>query len=321
MGVRVSVIIPTSGRTELLKRCLTALCTQDFDRSQYEIIVADDAGSPETKRLVKGMDVNGTSLRYVPVTGNHGPAAARNTGLRHSRGEIVAFTDDDCIPSPEWLKAGTAAFVDGIVGASGKIVVPLPERPSDYELNASRLEFSQFVTANCFYRKPALMKIGGFDERFRIAWREDSDLFFRLLKGQNRLTEAPDAIVVHPVRPAPWGISISQQKKNVFNALLYKKHRRFYRERLKPVFPWHYYAIVLALIVSVVSLVTGHRDLSLGAFAFWFVATLFFCLHRLKRSSRAPKHVLEMAVTSLVIPPVCIFWRLVGAVRYRVFFL
>jgi cellulose synthase/poly-beta-1,6-N-acetylglucosamine synthase-like glycosyltransferase len=318
--MRVSVIVPTCNREELLKRCLTALCNQNFDKNQYEVLVADDAGTAETKRIVDAVSKN-IQCRYVPVIGMHGPAAARNAGLRVSKGEIIAFTDDDCIPTPDWLRAGVGAFIDGIVGASGKVEVPLPGRPTDYDINASRLQFSEFVTASCFYRRQALIKIGGFDERFRSAWREDSDLFFRLLKEQNKLTRAPDAVVIHPVRPAPWGISISQQRKNVFNALLYKKHRDFYRERLKPVVPWHYYLIVAALLLAFASAFAGMPVAGFSALSVWVVGTGIFCARRLRHSSHSFGHVMEMILTSVIIPPTCIFWRLVGAIRYRVFFL
>lgn len=259
MSIQISVIVPTCRRVDLLRRCLAALREQDFERSRYEVIVADDAGSAETRRVVDEYARGGMKVAYVPVIGRHGPAAARNAGLRLARGEIIAFTDDDCVPAPNWLREGASVFVDGIVGASGKLVVPLPLRPSDYEANAARLQYSQFATANCFYRRPALVKVGGFDENFTVAWREDSDLFFRLLKGQMRLTEASSAVVVHPVRPASWGVSVRQQRKNVFNALLYKKHRELYKERLRPVFPWHYHIIVAALIVSVVAAALGFR--------------------------------------------------------------
>jgi hypothetical protein len=162
---------------------------------------------------------------------------------------------------------------------------------------------------------------GGFDERFSTAWREDSDLHFRLPREQKRLTEAPDAIVVHPVRPAPWGVSIAQQKKNTFNALLYKKHQDLYRERLRQVVPWHYYAIVPALLVSLAGLLTGQWAAFFIGVSAWLGGTAAFCVDRLTCSSRSLRNVVEMAVTSTAIPPVCIFWRLVGAIKYRVLFL
>jgi glycosyltransferase involved in cell wall biosynthesis len=329
---RVSVIVPTKARPELLRRCLVALINQSFDRSAYEIIVADDGPDAETRRVVESVaslaarvpKTNGTQsslIRYVPVFGSHGPAAARNAGLRMSRGEIVAFTDDDCIPGRDWLQAGCAVFVDGIAGASGRVVVPVSKRPTDYELNASRLELSEFVTANCFYRKKALLAIGGFDEQFSDAWREDSDLFFRLLKKQTKLVSAPDAVVVHPVRPASWGISLVQQRKNLHNALLYKKHKDLYRERLKPIVPWHYYLAVTGLIMAVSFSISGNRAAATVSLGVWLAVTLVFFFRRIRKASLSPSHILEMLVTSVLIPPVSIFWRLVGAVKYRVPFL
>lgn len=147
MSILVSVVVPTCNRPELLSRCLAALVAQDFDPAAYEIIIADDAASDETQRLVEywaerigcatGYGKGVPLLRYVPVTGAHGPAAARNTGWRVATGEIIAFTDDDCIPDSGWLSAGVAAFVDGVVGVSGRLIVPLPEPPTDYERNAA----------------------------------------------------------------------------------------------------------------------------------------------------------------------------------------
>ncbi len=88
MAIKVSVIVPTCGRTDLLRRCLKALYNQDFDKHQFEIIVVDDAGSAETRRVVDTFGRNGVPCRYIPVIGRHGPAAARNAGLRVSRGEV-----------------------------------------------------------------------------------------------------------------------------------------------------------------------------------------------------------------------------------------
>ena len=66
--------------------------------------------------------------------------------------------------------------------------------------------------------------IGGFDERFPEAWREDSDLQFTLLEQGYTIKPAPQAVVTHPVRPAPWGVGLKMQRKSQFEALLYKKH-------------------------------------------------------------------------------------------------
>src|SRR5690348_931640 len=102
--MRISVVIPTYRRPELLSGCLAALGLQEFDPDDWEIVVADDAASEETRRQVEHWaDHSRVPIVYTAPTGAHGPAAARNAGWRAARGEIVAFTDDDCRPAPRWL--------------------------------------------------------------------------------------------------------------------------------------------------------------------------------------------------------------------------
>jgi GT2 family glycosyltransferase len=114
----------------------------------------------------------------------------RRAQHRLARGAIIAFTDDDCIPDPGWLSAGASAFAPGVAGVDGTIVVPLPDRPTDYERDAAGLTGAEFATANCFYRREVLAAVGGFDERFTAAWREDSDLFFTLRERGYQLERA-----------------------------------------------------------------------------------------------------------------------------------
>jgi GT2 family glycosyltransferase len=321
---RVSVVVPTRARPVPLECCLTALLAQDLAPEDFEVIVADDAASPTTRDQATCWSARfarrGAGLRYVATSGGRGPAAARNAGWRAAAGPIIAFTDDDCVPARDWLRAGLAAFDAGVTGVAGRVVVPLAGRPTDYERNAAHLAHAEFVTANCFYRRDALAAVGGFDERFTLAWREDSDLFFTLLERGHRLVRAPAAVVVHPVRPAPWGIGLRQQRKSMFNALLYKKHPRLYRQRIQAAPPWHYYCDVLALAVAL-----GARarrpGLARAAGGVWAALTGHFCARRLRGTSRAPGHVAEMITTSALIPPLAVFWRLRGALRFRVPFL
>jgi glycosyltransferase involved in cell wall biosynthesis len=321
---RISVVVPTYKRPDLLKRCLQALMQQDLDPACYEVIVVDDAACDCTREQVEHLvqcEATCHTIRYVPVTGNHGPAAARNTGWRAARGEIIAFTDDDCIPTPGWLRAGLAAFEPGIIGVSGKLIVPLCGNPTDYERNAAQLETSEFITANCFYRRVCLEAIGGFDERFSIAWREDSDLLFTMLRYAGAFVFSQDAVVIHPVRPAQWGISLKQQRKSMYNALLYKKHPRLYRERIQAAPPWHYYGNVGALLLMLIALLNKKPRLALIGMCLWALLTGRFCLQRLEQTSHEPHHVAEMIITSVLIPPLSIYWRLRGAIKFRVFFL
>ena len=321
--IEVSVVIPTCRRPALLRCCLAALAAQDLDPRAYEVVVVDDGGDCVTQAVVRDFASAsvGPCIRYLPVPRPAGPAAARNRGWRAARGAVIAFTDDDCLPASGWLRAGLTAIAAGADGVSGRLVVPVPEPATDYERNASLLEGAEFVTANCFYRRAALEEAGGFDECFTAAWREDSDLHFTLLERGCRLVRAPNAVVLHPVRTAPWGISLRQQRKSSFNALLYRKHPALYRQRIQATPPWHYYLILAALAGTSVGAAARQRHVALASGGFWLLLTGRFCRRRLRDTSRAPGHVAEMVATSALIPPLAIFWRLRGAIAYRVFFL
>lgn len=320
--MHLSIVIPTYRRPVLLERCLRALRKQDYDPAAYEIIVVDDAGDAATRRVVERYMHGLPPVRYLQAVDRHGPAAARNLGWRAAHGGIIAFTDDDTVPARSWLGAGAAVCAGDVAGAWGRTLVPLPaEPPTDYEREIGRLAHAEAITANCFYRKEALFEVGGFDERFTTAWREDSDLFFSLIARGRKIVHVSDAVVVHPVRPASWGISLYTQRKSMFNALLYKKHPRLYRERIQPRRPWHYYASVIALVVALASAVYRQFFLLAAAGGIWLGFTTEFCARRLQHTSRRRGHVVEMIATSALIPFLSVYWRLYGALKYRVFFL
>lgn len=272
-GLLVSVVVPTYRRPELLSRCLGALIDQDLAPRRYEIIVCDDGLDGATRDTVawiaEAARATGVAVTYVPVIATQGPAGARNCGWRKARSALVAFTDDDTIPEPDWLSAGCRAARRAHASAvSGTIRVPLPARASDYERDAAGLESAEFATANCFVTRAMLERVGGFDERYTAAWREDSDLQFAILEAGGTIVAAADAIVVHPVRPAPWGVSVRQQAKSRFDALLYKKHHRLYRQRIAGP-PYRYYAIVLSGLVAPLAALSGHPRLAAAAAAAW----------------------------------------------------
>ena len=270
---------------------------------------------------VKEKAVEVPAIRYLPASQTTGPAAARNLGWRSAQAEIIAFTDDDTIPDPNWLSNGLKIFNNPeVAGASGRIIVPLPPHPTDHERNTTGLERSLFVTANCFYRKSALEAVGGFDERFKEAWREDSDLFFSLLESGFLLQKAPEAVVYHPVRRESWGISVREQHKSLYNALLYKKHLDLYRQHIQSAPPWMYYGMVFSLLIAVVGAVLHHPGLLWLGLGAWLGLLVVFSVQRLQDTSHSFNHILEMVITSILIPPLSIYWRIRGAVKYRVIF-
>lgn len=320
MSVLVTAVVPTFRRPDLLRRCLDALLAQSLHPSLYEIVIADDGADEAVRTLVESMPAR-CAMRYVPVTATQGPAGARNAGWRIARGDVIAFTDDDTVPDRDWLLAGSCAMSGGACAVTGRIVMPLPERPTDYEKDAAGLARAEFVTANCFVRRAVLERIGGFDERFTSAWREDSDLHFRLLEAGCEIGNATDAVVVHPVREAPFGVSVAQQRKVVFDALLYRKHPRLYRQRIRRIPPIDYYVAAAALLAATFAALAGRPQAALVASVPWLLVTAYLTVKRLRGTVHSPAHVAEMVLTSAAIPPASVFWRGVASARHRVLFL
>ena len=320
----VSVVVPTCGRPTLLHRCLLALLRQRMPGNEYEIVVADDGHSEATQLLTQRLDnasPNGPRVRYVRSPARRGgPAGARNAGWHAANAAVIAFTDDDTIASREWLSAGLRALQPGVTAVTGRTRVPLPPAPTDWQRNTAGLERGEFITANCFVRREALQDIGGFDERYRRPWREDSDLHFAMLERGMRIVHAPHALVLHPARDAPWGVSAKTQRNIYFDALLFKKHSRLYRTRISSGPPLRYYFAVAALGVGAIGLIRGAPLLALGGGAAWLAWTLGFAAYRLRHTSRDPRHIAEMLYTSAVIPPLAVYWRIAGALRFKVAF-
>lgn len=294
-------------------------------------------------------------LRYLSAHGTSGGAALRNRGWHAAGAPIVAFTADDTVPSVDWLRQGLAAFGnygnggdggdgddggDGPAASSatvraappvdavfGHVVPTVPKHPSEFQLNVLLRESGDFVARNWFCRRSVLDKLGGFDERFSSgddndgATRGDGDdMYFRLLESGARWQRAGAAIVVHPVPAAGWGASLSQLRQLSDEALLYKKHPQLYREKIRRPPDWHDVAVVAALLLAIAGIAFGQELLTVAAGGTWLVLTAMLSIRRLRDTAKTPSQVAEVLLTSPLLPPLALFWRLVGAIRYRVRF-
>jgi len=319
--MKASIVIATYRRGKLLVKCLEALARQSFNKEDFEIIIVSDGIDDQASALVKNFELANNALNVVfyclPV--NRGPAAARNTGWKLASGQLILFTDDDCLPSETWIADCWNDYMSvGLTMAAftGKIKVPLPAFPTDYERNTANLETAEFVTANCACTRNALELVNGFDEDFKMAWREDSDLQFRLIEAGVPVLKT-NAMVTHPVRSAEWGASIREQKKSMFNALLYKKHPQLYKQKITGTGLWNYYLIIIAFLTAITALVQKQYTLFNIALLLWMGATFYFLFKRLKNTSRQPGHLFEMFVTSLLIPFISVYWNWYGALKFK----
>ena len=321
MCIKVSVVIPTYKRPALLLKCLSNLQQQNFSKENYEVIIITD-GPDNTKNEIAFFlqqqlffNVSCYSLKE-----KKGPAAARNKGVEYAKGELIVFTDDDCLPQKDWINEYWNAYTslsEKEAAFTGKTIVPHAETPTDYEQNIMHLQTAEFITANCAIPKKTFKKVNGFDEDFTIAWREDSDMHFKLLEASVSIYTIKNAVVIHPVRKANWGVSLKEQKKSLFNALLYKKHPHLYKQKITPKFLWNYYTMILLLFLFAICVIRSLDLLSIIFFIAWFLLLAEFIFKRLKTTSKKIIHIAEIAVTSLLIPFLSVFWTLYGSFKYK----
>jgi GT2 family glycosyltransferase len=325
---RISVVVPTFRRAALLRRCLDALIAQRIDPDAFEIIVVDEGHEDCVRELVLRIAqwIRAPQIRYMRPAHARGLAAARNRGWRVAKGALIAFTDDDTIPAPDWLEAGARAFENNRqwIALSGDVPMPLEiesDTPTDRERMTAGVEPAEFVTANAFVWRAALQAIDGFDERFTRALRADSDLQFRLLTQVGQVGHCAEARVVHPVPDEPWGVCLREQRKTYFDALLYKKHPRLYRERIRRMPPWDYYLIVALVVIAPVLLIAGMDESAVGCALAVLAIVGRLAWKRLRSTDYSPRRLLEMLATSAVIPFLSVYWRVRGALRFKVLFL
>ncbi len=198
-SVQVSVIVPAFNAASTLANCLNALQRQT--RCPDEIIVVDDGSTDDTASIAQ---VFGVLVLRQP---HAGPAAARNLGVRHARGDIIMFTDADCEPRFDWVEQMLKPFADPrVVGAKGRYCSQQSEllaRLVQLEFEDKYRRMSQFETIDFIdtysaaYRRASFLQLGGFNETFPTASVEDIEFSFRLSERNMRLVFVPQAQVQH----------------------------------------------------------------------------------------------------------------------------
>lgn len=190
----VSVIIPVLNDSQRLRTCLRSLENQTYPKDRYEIIVVDNGSDDDVEFVVHMFGQTRIIEEQFP-----GSYAARNKGLLVARGEVIAFTDSDCIPSPDWIERGVECLLSkpncGFVGGRLDVFYRDPNKPTAIELYSSIVEFTQkgsiqfekySRTANLFVFTSVLQRVGPFDDRLRsggdYAWgRRVSSLGYELV--------------------------------------------------------------------------------------------------------------------------------------------
>lgn len=201
----VSVIVPVYNDAAQLAECLRALSRQSYSAAGYEVVVVDNDSQPDLRSLVAGFP--GFRYEHEPRIGSY---AARNRGIEASKGEILAFTDADCRPEPDWIAAGVEALRTAPdLGAVGG---PIEMFAENDRVNAFALHdlvwgmpqrvyiqsFGLSATGNLFAWRDCFEKAGPFDASFRSCG--DCEWSLRMTSQGLRIGYAAGARVRHPAR-------------------------------------------------------------------------------------------------------------------------
>lgn len=198
----VSIIIPTYDDVKQLEKCLESVSDQSYPKINYEVIVANNNPSCDLSYL-SDMFANLT----IVTESSPGSYAARNAALGVASGNIIAFTDSDCIPDKKWIENGVYYLKNGYSRVAGKVqLIYKGVNPTLAERYEKAFAFRQeenaadgtSVTANLFVWRSLFDQVGFFDpglltggdmEWNRRATKQSVDIFY-----------APDVLVYHPTR-------------------------------------------------------------------------------------------------------------------------
>jgi HAD superfamily hydrolase (TIGR01662 family) len=314
-SIPTTVVIPTIGR-ESLRTLLDALAGMPGPQPAA-IVVVDDRR--EGRRSDLGLP---SSMAYV-WSGGLGPAAARKRGWRHARTPWVSFLDDDVVPTTSWAEQ-LAADLDGLApdvgGSQGRVVVPLPSgrAPTDFERSTAGLADARWITADMSYRADLLWAVGGFDERFRRAYREDSDLALRVMDTGARLVRGTRT-VTHPVRAEGGWVSVRQQRGNADDVLMSRLHDSSWRGRAGAARGrrTRHVGVTACAAGAVAAVLSRRPGVAAMAAAAWLLGTAELAVARIAPGPRDRLEVRRMLASSAVIPPVATYWWVAGLVRHR----
>lgn len=327
---QVAVVVATYSRAHLLPRLVAAIERQD-NPPRFELVVVDDGSSDTTWEVLQRLAASSPiSIRPVRVERNRGPAAARNQGWRTSQADLIAFTDDDCAPEPDWLRELTEGLRTAEV-AQGR-TIPDPEEiaqmgPFSRSLSIGA-EDGFYQTCNVGYRRTTLERAGGFDEAFRFPAGEDTDLAWRARAAGATTCFRNGAVVRHTVRPSSWAAASRDTWRWQSIALAVKRNPRL-RDLIYRRWIWrrsHLLAVIAAAGLCGAAALSAFTNPLVTAFA-WLVAIGMSAPYARYRTSTDPLPTLGPRRRWLLLPAVfaldgCeVLACLVGSVRHRTFVL
>jgi glycosyltransferase involved in cell wall biosynthesis len=228
-----SVVVAVYNAEATLRACVDSLLRLDYPADRLEILCVDNASTDATGRILAAYADPVRVLRESV----RGPAAARNRGLRHARGEVVALTDADCTVAPDWLRHLVAPLADASIGIVGgcirsrrpcNVIEAFGERIHDHAWALAESRPAYAITMNWASRARVLADIGGFDEA--LLRSSDVDGSYRIQAQGYRLVYEPRAVVYHRNERTPWGLMHEGYVHGFHAPAVSRKHAAFVQQ-------------------------------------------------------------------------------------------
>jgi len=256
--LRLSVVVPTYNRREVLRVCLASLARQTLSSDQFEVLVVDDGSTDDTESVVRSFQ-GALLVRYLRQPHNRGRAAARNRGIREATGDVVVFVDSDVFPVPGFLAAHRSVHLASprAVGRGPLLLTnhlddPFGKPPLLPDPSPAFLD-----TANASVRREHLLAAGGFDEEFRHYGWEDADLGLRLRRMGLRRVYDRRALAYHyqpPATPESVPELLQKEEERARMAVRFlRKHPGLASRFLTQFTPLHFLAAFLLTAGGVVN--------------------------------------------------------------------
>jgi GT2 family glycosyltransferase len=315
---RVSAVVATRDRPIRLAALLHALRRQTLPADEFEIVVVDEGSGSETRELLEDARGQGDlRLRLVRHERPRGPGAARNAGWQAARGSLIAFTDDDCRPTPGWLEAGLAAHARAPKAVVQGQTEPDPAERGRRGAFTRTLEVRQagpgYETCNIFYRRELLQALGGFDEGFGLRpGGEDTDLAWRAIELGRPIAFCPEALVYHAVVDLGPGGALREATRWTETMRVFARHPGA-REALDHRLFWNVWHYLL--VRSALTLLLPRR---LRPLRWAILARHALALRERGRALGAPARALPILLLYDLVEVVAVVR---GAIRHRTFVL
>ncbi len=322
----VSVVICTYNRRELLRECLVSLFDQTYPKDDYEIVVVDDGSTDGTDALLQEMSAKpGPILRYFRHE-NRGSATARNLGIRDAQGQIIASIDDDCVAVETWIESAVPHFADDcIVGVQGRT---LPAEPVRLQFFPPRFSYTLEVTdsvwthptCNMFYRKQAILDVGGFNEQFEMTGAEDVDLALRV-ERVGKIVFSKDALVYHAVFYDTLAQRLRFMRRYQYEPILFKQHPQL-RKNLRFGFVnskevVHVPFFALAILGGALGALLGAGLLPVTILALTWFAVYLWSNVLVDQNFRLFPIRTALFPIKLLLHSAKLYYHLLGSIRYR----